>query len=170
MNIFDFGIKKDFNDGTKRINIDYNRIREYNKPFVMTLKVKGKNKLDVHEVANGKQAEEIRDRYKEANRFTSYVNFYHNIEDLKSENNEKDLQFKPRIRGKNNRLELKEIKTKKPKYERTIDGSLSLHIYNQQLAGTIKFVANLNNITPTDLVTQILEEYLKNKFSDKNDR
>ncbi len=172
MTIFDLGIKKNFNDGSKRINIDYNRIREYDKPFVMLLKVKGKDKLDVYEVANGNEAEKIRDRYKQENRYTSYVSFYQDIEDLKKENDESKLQFKPRIRGKNNKLskELKEARTRKLKYERTIDGSLSLHIYNQQLAGTIKFVANLNNVTPTDMVTQILEEYLRNKFSDKNDR
>lgn len=97
------GIMREFNDGTKRINIDYKSIREYDEPFVMTLKVNGKRKLDVWEVENGEEADRIREQYKKINRKTSYADFYKTIEDLIEEKNEDDLQFNPRIRGKNKR-------------------------------------------------------------------
>ena len=92
-----FGIGKDFTDGTKRINIDYKRIEEYKTPFVMTLEVEGKNKLDVWKVLNGKKAKEIRERYKRFNRKTSYVDFYKTMSDLVSERGKVGLEFHPRI-------------------------------------------------------------------------
>lgn len=105
-------IMREFNDGTKRINIDYKSIREYDEPFVMTLKVNGKRKLDVWEVENGEEADRIREQYKKINRKTSYADFYKTIEDLIEEKNEDDLQFNPRIRGKNKRnLDTEENKT-----------------------------------------------------------
>ncbi len=96
-------IGKNFVDGTKRINIDYKRIEEYNTPFVMTLEVEGKNKLDVWKVLNGKKAKEIRERYKELNRRTSYVDFYKTIDDLVSEKGKEGFEFNPRICGTKNR-------------------------------------------------------------------
>lgn len=98
--MFDKKIMREFNDGTKRINIDYKNIREYEEPFIMTLQVKGKRKLDVWEVRNGKQADDIRKEYRKMNRETSYVDFYKTVEDLISEQNADDLQFNPRIRRK----------------------------------------------------------------------
>lgn len=110
-----FGIKSiSFTDGTKRINIDYKNIENYNEPFVMTLKVKGKRKLDVWEVANGKEAIEIRQQYKQKGRHTSYKDFYNNIDDLIAEQGEVNFEFHPRIRGKN--------KKTKEEVELTIDG------------------------------------------------
>ena len=92
-----FGIGKNFTDGTKRINIDYKRIEEYKTPFVMTLEVEGKNKLDVWQVINGKKAKEIRERYKKLNRRTSYVDFYKTKTDLVNERGKVGLEFHPRI-------------------------------------------------------------------------
>lgn len=101
--MFDKRIMREFNDGTKRISIDYKNIREYEEPFIMTLEVKGKRKLDVWGVRNGRQADDIRKEYKKMGRETSYVDFYKTVEDLISEQNTDYLQFNPRIRGKRNK-------------------------------------------------------------------
>lgn len=98
-----FGIKSvSFTDGTKRINIDYKNITEYKEPFAMILQVKGKKKeLEAWECSNGKEANDIRERYKEVGYHTSYVSFYKNMDDLKEENNNSKVAFgKHRIRGK----------------------------------------------------------------------
>jgi hypothetical protein len=106
-------IMKEYYDGTKRINIDYKNIKEYNEPFVMTLKVKGKNKYDVWQVSNGREAETIRERYKRIGRRTSYGDFYRNIKDLLEEKQSNELQLKPRIRGNNkNNIEEQKDDTK----------------------------------------------------------
>lgn len=109
-----------FEKERKRIIIDYKKIEEYDKPFVFILKVLGKNqnnrkylKNEVWSVNNGREAESIRHKYKTiANKNTSYVAFYNSMDDLLSENKVKDLNMKPRIRGKNQKTKEKEEQLK----------------------------------------------------------
>lgn len=105
-----------FEKESKRIIIDYKKIGEYDKPFVFILKVLGKNKNnkqylknEVWQVNNGYEAEMIRRKYKTiANKNTSYVAFYENMDDLLKEYKAKELNLKPRIRGKNQKTIEKE--------------------------------------------------------------
>lgn len=48
-----------------------------------------------------------------------------------------------------------------PKKDKTKDGSLSFHIYNQEIAGAFKYYAKLKNKTPQKLATEIIEQFLK---------
>ena len=48
-----------------------------------------------------KKGEDIRKKYKRISRRTSYKDFYKTIKDLVDEKGKDNLQFKPRIRGKN---------------------------------------------------------------------
>lgn len=48
-----------------------------------------------------------------------------------------------------------------PKTNKTKDGSLCIHIYNQEIAGAFRYYAKLNNKAPQKLATEIIEEYLK---------
>lgn len=49
----------------------------------------------------------------------------------------------------------------------TKDGSLSLHIYNQEIAGTFRYLAKRKNMTPQKLATKIIEEYIKENLITK---
>lgn len=166
-------IMEEFIDGTKRIKIDYKKIEDYDYPFVMTLKVKGKNKLDVWSVNDGREANKIREEYKKNNRHTSYKDFYKNIEDLIEEQGEVNLQFKPRIRGKNKKKKNKNFEIENQQEIRTIFESarireaLIINISNQVIVNTLKYTAELRNITPEELVNEIIEEWLKNKLGGK---
>lgn len=159
-----FGIKKEeimkeFINGSKKINIDYKHIEDYNQEFAMILKVNGKDKDEVWKVKNGKEAKIIRDKYKKIGRSTSYVAFYKNVEDLKSEQNEDLLQFRPRIRGKNE-IKYEQIQNSVENEEPI----LKINVKNEQIAYVLNFVAELNGETLEELVTQILENYLIEKF------
>ena len=152
-------IMKEFINGSKKINIDYKHIEDYNQEFVMILKVNGKDKEEVWKVKNGKEAKNIRDKYKKIGRSTSYVAFYKNVEDLKSEQNEDLLQFRPRIRGKNE-IKYEQIQN----IVENEESILKINVKNEQIAYVLNFVAELNGETLEELVTQILENYLIEKF------
>lgn len=154
-----FGLGKDFTDGTKRINIDYKRIEEYKTPFVMTLEVEGKNKLDVWKVLNGKKAKEIRERYKELNRRTSYVDFYKTIDDLISEKGKEGFEFNPRICGTKNR---KGNKLANAYAKKMIN---QLEIFNQETSEII-LPKKIDEITLDDLYGVDMQE-LKYLFAKK---
>ena len=55
-----------------------------------------------------------------------------------------------------------------PKIDKTKDGSLCIHIYNQEVAGVFRYYAKLNNTTPSKLAKEIIEEYLKENLIIKN--
>lgn len=131
-----FGVKKDFIDGSKRINIDYKRIEEYNEPFVMILEVEGKEDhgkkaYDVWNVKNGRKAEKIREEYRKKGRYTSYVAFYKNIDDLIDENNDKNLSLNPRIRGKNKKKKSNKRESNLFTQEAIDDVIIDKNIYTQ---------------------------------------
>lgn len=155
-------IMKEFIDGTKRIKIDYKNIQEYEEPFVMTLEVDGKRKLDVWKVKNGQEAYNIRKRYRKINRRTSYKDFYKNIKDLVDEKGKDDLQFKPRIRGNNHKEKIKQY-TFDDINQDIIEArnKSSIQITDQRIVGTLKFIAELNNKTPEEIATGILTAHLK---------
>ena len=54
-----------------------------------------------------------------------------------------------------------------PKQTKTKDGSLSLHIYNQEIAGAFRYYAKLKNKTPQKLATEIIEKFLKEHLIEK---
>lgn len=154
--MFEKKIMQEFNDGTKRINIDYKNIREYEEPFIMTLEVKGKRKLDVWRVRNGRHADDIRKEYKKMGRETSYVDFYKTVEDLISEQNTDGLQFNPRIRGKRNKgAENAEI----------IDTRIDLGQLYEILQSSLKTHENIEEYVKEivkEKLTEVLSEFLKN--------
>lgn len=47
----------------------------------------------------------------------------------------------------------------------TKDGSLSLHIYNQEIANTFRYLAKLKGMTTQKLATKIIEEYIKENLT-----
>ncbi len=155
-------IMKEFIDGTKRIKIDYKNIQEYDKPFVMTLEVDGKRKLDVWKVRNGQEAYNIRKRYKRISRHTSYKDFYKTIKDLVDEKGKDNLQFKPRIRGKNQKEKIKQYNFDDINRDLMAErNKSSIQITDQRIVETLKFIAELNNKTPEEIATGILTAHLK---------
>lgn len=55
-----------------------------------------------------------------------------------------------------------------PKTDKTKDGSLSFHIYNQEIAGVFRYYAKLKGKAPQKLAVEIIENYLKENLIDKN--
>ena len=145
---------------SRRIRIDYKDIMNYQQPFCMILKVNKfqgtKNKYDVWEVRNGAEAEEIRKKYKEAGRNTSYWAFYNNLNELLKENDSNKLSLNPRIRGKNK-------KTKNKLQEMT---SMSVQNVDKNLARQIKVFSAFYDCRQDDIIIKALEEFVNNHKKD----
>lgn len=56
-----------------------------------------------------------------------------------------------------------------PKVDKTKDGSLCIHIYNQEVAGAFRFYAKLKNKAPQKLATEIIEKFLKENLIEKGE-
>ena len=145
---------------SRRIRIDYKDIMNYQQPFCMILKVNKfqgtKNKYDVWEVRNGAEAEEIRKKYKEAGRNTSYWAFYNNLNELLKENDSNKLSLNPRIRGKN----------KKEKNKSQEITSMSVQNVEKNLARQIKVFSAFYDCRQDDIIIKALEEFVNNHKKD----
>lgn len=145
---------------SRRIRIDYKDIMNYQQPFCMILKVNKfqgtKTKYDVWEVRNGVEAEEIRKKYKEAGRSTSYWAFYNNLNELLKENDSNKLSLNPRIRGKN----------KKEKNKLQEMTSMSVQNVDKNLARQIKVFSVFYDCRQDDIIIKALEEFVNNHKKD----
>lgn len=145
---------------SRRIRIDYKDIMNYQQPFCMILKVNKfqgkKTKYDVWEVRNGVEAEEIRKKYKEAGRSTSYWAFYNNLNELLKENDSNKLSLNPRIRGKN----------KKEKNKLQEMTSMSVQNVDKNLARQIKVFSAFYDCRQDDIIIKALEEFVNNHKKD----
>ena len=56
-----------------------------------------------------------------------------------------------------------------PKTTKTKDGSLSLHIYNQELAGALRYYAKLKGTSTQRLVNIILKDFLDKHLKGDDD-
>ena len=56
-----------------------------------------------------------------------------------------------------------------PKIEKTKDGSLSLHIYNQELAGALRFYSRLKGISAQKLGNMILKDFIEKHLKGDDD-
>lgn len=56
-----------------------------------------------------------------------------------------------------------------PKQNKTKDGSLSLHVYNQELAGALRFYARLKGVSTQRLVNMILKDFIEKHLKGDDD-
>lgn len=56
-----------------------------------------------------------------------------------------------------------------PKINKTKDGSLSIHIYNQEIAGITRYYAKLKGISTQRLITIILKDFFDKHLKGDDD-
>ena len=141
---------------------EFKNLIKYENPFIVTFHDKQYPKnLLYRKFNNGKCCvnwvtklnKEWKEKYKEDNRIGLH-RFYHTdvsetyIKEYEKEKSPELILARFINHRKNN----------------TVDGSLTIHIYDQQLAGTLRFCANMYHTTPTEITTKIIEQFLKDKF------